>query len=142
MSLTSFFESPFYRLNYYAATASSVVLVILLESVFCCRYCKAQHHYLLCFKARGSSGKANLGDSVKQDGTSANSKAANASAVESNSSNVATAVVMIEDDQGTRYPARTLHTMKVAVKRTDISIMSIGQTRTKESRKIKAVVKC
>ncbi|XP_062711250.1 uncharacterized protein LOC134289447 [Aedes albopictus] len=141
-------------------------------SKFSCRYCKARHHSLLCFKAgdangsQGSSGKLNLGDSAKQDGTGANSKAANASAVESTSSNaaqcvssqvlLATAVVVIEDDQGSRYPARALldsgsecnfitenlyQTMKVAVKRTDISIMGIGQSSTKASRKIKAVVK-
>ncbi|XP_062698515.1 uncharacterized protein LOC134284160 [Aedes albopictus] len=141
-------------------------------SKFSCRYCKARHHSLLCFKAgdangsQGLSGKSNLGDSAKQDGTGANSKAANASAVESTSSNaaqcvssqvlLATAVVVIEDDQGSRYPARALldsgsecnfitenlyQTMKVAVKTTDISIMGIGQSSTKASRKIKAVVK-
>ncbi|XP_065078747.1 uncharacterized protein LOC135701754 [Ochlerotatus camptorhynchus] len=142
------------------------------SSKFSCRHCKGRHHSLLCYKGevsssnQGSSGRTKPGEGAKQDDSVANSKAANASAVESTSSNaaqcllsqvlLATAVVAIEDDQGSRYLARALldsgsecnfiseklcHLMNVSSQKANISILGIGQSNTKATRKVKAVVR-
>ncbi|XP_065084850.1 uncharacterized protein LOC135707056 [Ochlerotatus camptorhynchus] len=142
------------------------------SSKFSCRNCKARHHTLLCFKGEGRSSrngspeKANSGKTGNRNDSSFDPKAANAASVETASSNtaqlptsqvlLATAVVVIEDNQGSRYPARALldsgsecnfiseglsQLMKVASQKVDISILGIGQSGTRVTRKIQAVVK-
>ncbi|XP_065072758.1 uncharacterized protein LOC135697100 [Ochlerotatus camptorhynchus] len=142
------------------------------SSMFSCRNCKAGHHTLLCFKGEGRSSrngspkKANLGKSGNWNDSSSDPKAANAASVQIVSSNtaqshtsqviLATAVVVIEDNQGSRYPARALldsgsqcnfisedlsQLMKVSSEKVDVSISGIGQTGTRVNRKIQAVVK-
>ncbi|XP_065082558.1 uncharacterized protein LOC135704945 [Ochlerotatus camptorhynchus] len=142
------------------------------SSKFSCRNCKARHHTLLCFKGEGRSSrngspeKANSGKTGNRNDSSFDPKAANAASVETASSNtaqlptsqvlLATAVVVIEDNQGSRYPARALldsgsecnfiseglsQLMKVASQKVDISILGIGQSGTRVTRKIQAVIK-
>ncbi|XP_065089066.1 uncharacterized protein LOC135710421 [Ochlerotatus camptorhynchus] len=139
---------------------------------FSCCNCKARHHTLLCFKGEGRSSrngspeKANSGNSGNRNDSSSDLKAVNAASVETASSNtaqlptsqvlLATAVVVIEDSQGSRYPARALlnsgsecnfiskslsQLMKVPSQKVDISILGIGQSGTRVKRKIQAVVK-
>ncbi|XP_065084476.1 uncharacterized protein LOC135706751 [Ochlerotatus camptorhynchus] len=142
------------------------------SSKFSCRNCKARHHTLLCFKDEGRSSrngspeKTNSGNSGNRNDSSSDPKAVNAASIETASSNtaqlptsqvlLATAVVVIEDSQGSRYPARGLldsgsecnfiseslsQLMKVASQKVDISILGIGQSGTSVKRKIQAVVK-
>ncbi|XP_065087158.1 uncharacterized protein LOC135708901 [Ochlerotatus camptorhynchus] len=114
----------------------------------------------------GSPKKANSGKSGNLNDSSSDPKAANAASVQIVSSNtaqshtaqvlLATAVVVIEDNQGSRYPARALldfgsqcnfisedlsQLMKVSSEKVDVSISGVGQTGTRVNRKIQAVVK-
>ncbi|XP_065087746.1 uncharacterized protein LOC135709364 [Ochlerotatus camptorhynchus] len=139
------------------------------SSKFSCRNCKARHHTLLCegrSSRNGSPEKTNSGNSGNRNDSSSDPTAVNAASVETASSNtaqlptsqvlLATAVVVIEDSQGSRYPARALldsgsecnfiseslsQLMKVASQKVDISILGSGQSGTRVKRKIQAVVK-
>ncbi|XP_062557494.1 uncharacterized protein LOC134222349 [Armigeres subalbatus] len=141
-------------------------------SKFSCRYCKGRHHSLLCFKGGERKGSqafsrgSTSGGSPEQGSTSTNFRAANALAVESTSSNaaqcvsyrvlLATAVLIIEDDVGRRYPARALldsgsecnfisanlcEAMNVSIQKANIAIQGIGQSGVKATHKTKAVIK-
>ncbi|XP_062535419.1 uncharacterized protein LOC134204656 [Armigeres subalbatus] len=141
-------------------------------SKFSCRYCRGRHHSLLCFKggerksSQGSPRRSISGGTPKQGSISTNFRAANALAVESTSSNaaqcassqvlLATAVLVVEDDVGRRYPARALldsgsecnfisanlcEAMNVSIQKANIAIQGIGQSGVKATHKTKAVIK-
>ncbi|XP_055585295.1 uncharacterized protein LOC129738138 [Uranotaenia lowii] len=139
------------------------------NSKFWCRNCKGRHHTLVCFKGR-SDGQ--LGTS-RSSGSSSNKKHhQEATTVQTSNSAttcmmagasekvhsqvlLATAIVFIEDEMGSRFPARALldsgsesnfiseglsQQMKLSRKRVDVSILGIGQATTRVKHKIDAVI--
>ncbi|XP_055601535.1 uncharacterized protein LOC129750595 [Uranotaenia lowii] len=140
------------------------------QSKFWCRTCKGRHHTLVCFKMKGDSQPAILQtsgpstsrrDSSKESSTFQTSHVSTACLTSSDLRRsrsqvlLATAVVFIEDEMGTRYPARALldsgsesnfiserlcQLMEIKRKKVDISILGIGQVQTRVRHKIEAVV--
>ncbi|XP_058816400.1 uncharacterized protein LOC131679681 [Topomyia yanbarensis] len=150
------------------------------QSKYSCRHCKGRHHTLVCFRAgrnekpKDTAGSQGSNASVSQDNSSSSiatpsssssSQVANMAATEvslvgsvhRHSSQVllATAVVIIEDDGGTQYPARALldsgsesnfiserlsQRLKVDRDKVDISILGIGQRTSKVKQRIQATV--
>ncbi|XP_039439114.1 uncharacterized protein LOC120420194 [Culex pipiens pallens] len=144
-------------------------------SKYSCRNCKGRHHTLVCFQqqperdnavtALAVAGSNNPSNSKETQGPTtshvANMAATNPSvsgAATQAASQVllATAVVIVEDDDGNRYPARALldsgsesnfiserlaQLMKVTREKVDISVLGIGQSGTKVKHKIHATVR-
>lgn len=141
-------------------------------SKYSCRNCKGRHHTLVCFKPE------RLGDTkvavVATDSNPSNnesqmassSQVANVAATEASvsvtsqqySSQVllATAVIVVEDDEGISYMARALldsgsesnfiterlcQCMNVSRSKVDVAVSGIGQAATKVKHKIQAVVR-
>ncbi|XP_055604975.1 uncharacterized protein LOC129753201 [Uranotaenia lowii] len=134
-----------------------------------CRKCKGKHHTLVCFRVdsagnnytRPSQPLASAANSNQS--ASATTSAVNLGSVSSNmarnhSSTVllATAVVLVEDDAGKVFQARALldsgsecnfmteglcQLMKVSRKRSNISILGIGQSNTTVKHQVSAVVR-
>ncbi|XP_055634173.1 uncharacterized protein LOC129774458 [Toxorhynchites rutilus septentrionalis] len=141
------------------------------KSRFSCRTCKGRHHTLVCFKIdrEGSTkvtvvARGNHQQHRKETRSSASSstQTANVStkavcSAQQYSSQVllATAVVILVDDSGQRFPARALldsgsesnfvserlsQRMNVNRERVDISVLGIGQAATQVKHRIRAMV--
>ncbi|XP_055633439.1 uncharacterized protein LOC129773811 [Toxorhynchites rutilus septentrionalis] len=141
------------------------------KSRFSCRTCKGRHHTLVCFKIdrEGSTkvtvvARGNHQQHSKETRSSASSstQTANVStkavcSAQQYSSQVllATAVVILVDDSGQRFPARALldsgsesnfvserlsQRMNVNRERVDISVLGIGQAATQVKHRIRAMV--
>ncbi|XP_062539105.1 uncharacterized protein LOC134207398 [Armigeres subalbatus] len=142
------------------------------SSRYSCRKCKSRHHTVMCFKAEGRSSNHSSSDTgtsnegakrnspvpAQQSSTSraTGSVSSNMAKVKSSQILLATAVVIVEDNYGSRYPARALldsgsecnfiseslsRLMKVSSQKVDISIQGVGQTNTRVTRKIAATIK-
>lgn len=145
-------------------------------SKYSCKNCKGRHHTLVCFKSeREKESKVaavaggNKPSTTQDQRDSSNSSSIQVANVASSESVVsatthqpsvqvllATAVVVVEDDKGNRFPARALldsgsesnfiterlsQQMKVIRNRVDISVLGIGQTGTKVKHRIRAMVR-
>ncbi|XP_062714302.1 uncharacterized protein LOC134291052 [Aedes albopictus] len=142
------------------------------QSKYSCRNCKGRHHTLVCFKQEkerepkiAAVAGGNKPSNSKEPQES-NSQVANVAATETAVSAaalqhptqvlLATAVVMIEDDVGNRFPARALldsgsesnfitqrlsQRLQVHRDRVDISVAGIGQAATKVRQRIQAVLR-
>ncbi|XP_058816896.1 uncharacterized protein LOC131680194 [Topomyia yanbarensis] len=144
------------------------------QSKYSCRSCKGRHHTLVCFKSERDTDKDTKvaavargnKPSVPTESSNTSSQVANVAATEvlvagaahqySSQVLLATAVVVIEDDDGNRFPARALldsgsesnfvterlsQRMKVTRNRMDISVVGIGQAATKVKHRIQAVLR-
>ncbi|XP_062557605.1 uncharacterized protein LOC134222468 [Armigeres subalbatus] len=143
------------------------------QSKFSCRICKGRHHTLICFKSEkdhASTAVAGAGSnhpsSSKDFQDSSTTHVANMAATDVSTCNVtgkissrillATAVVVVEDDIGTRFHARALldsgsesnfvserliQRMKVSRNRVDVSIHGIGQGLTKVKHTVQMVIR-
>ncbi|XP_055522818.1 uncharacterized protein LOC129716998 [Wyeomyia smithii] len=83
-------------------------------SKYVCRICKEQHHTLVCFRAESNhaakeriSKDSGATKEVSSQAASTSQVSANVSGHRVSSVLLATAVVLVEDDQGFRFPART-----------------------------------
>ncbi|XP_058839042.1 uncharacterized protein LOC131694586 [Topomyia yanbarensis] len=142
------------------------------QSKFSCRNCKGRHHTMVCFKReKDSNGKGSI---VATDGNSTTAKepqasstqGANLAATDVSASNpaqqfssqvlLATAVIIVEDDDGRHIPARALldsgsesnfiterlsQRLKVKRQRVDISVLGIGQAGTKVKQRILTTIR-
>ncbi|XP_058840907.1 uncharacterized protein LOC131696380 [Topomyia yanbarensis] len=139
------------------------------QSKYSCRNCKGRHHTLVCFKSgreRDTNGSTDNSSSSKEPSTSTSSQVANMAATNISTCNaahesssqvlLATAVVMVEDDEGNQYPARALldsgsesnfiterlcQRLKVTRDKVDISVLGIGQAATRVKHRIRAMVR-
>lgn len=146
------------------------------QSKYSCRICKARHHSLVCFKSErdGESKVAAVGNdkntsSSKEsegDSNTTTSQVANVAASTISTSNsaqkhssqilLATAVIMVEDKEGTQYLARALldsgsesnfiterlcQRMRVTRDKVDVSVLGIGQTSSRVKHRIRAMVR-
>ncbi|XP_062538614.1 uncharacterized protein LOC134206888 [Armigeres subalbatus] len=149
------------------------------QSKFNCKNCKGRHHTLVCFRSeKDSSAKVAAvargnhpsipkeSSGVNEASGSGSSQVVNMVATDISVSGaahqyssqvlLATAVVVVEDDNGGRFPARALldsgsesnfiterlsQRMKTQRERVDISVRGIGQAGTKVKHKIQAVVR-
>ncbi|XP_055604180.1 uncharacterized protein LOC129752424 [Uranotaenia lowii] len=139
------------------------------QSKFSCRNCGGRHHTLVCFK--GKNGE--ISESSRSGETNGTSKRGETSCQVSNTASsscltsgvgrkancrvlLATAVVLLEDEMGNRYPARALldsgsesnfmserlsQRLKMSRKRVDVAILGIGRTSTRVKHKVQAVVR-
>lgn len=147
------------------------------SSRYTCRKCKAQHHTLVCFKGESDS-KPQAVPNVNKGGSGSNNKSsantantnqqeANAASTSTASSNMAhgrtssillaTAVVLVEDDTGSRYPARALldsgsecnfisETLSQRLnihsrEKVDVSVLGIGHVATKAKQRLQVAIK-
>ncbi|XP_038120581.1 uncharacterized protein LOC119770210 [Culex quinquefasciatus] len=144
-------------------------------SKYSCRNCKGRHHTLVCFQQQPERDNAVTALAVAGSNNPSNSKetqgpttshVANMAATKPSVSGaatqaasqvlLATAVLIVEDDDGNRYPARALldsgsesnfiserlaQLMKVTREKVDISVLGIGQSGTKVKHKIHATVR-
>ncbi|XP_062557644.1 uncharacterized protein LOC134222513 [Armigeres subalbatus] len=142
------------------------------QSKYSCKNCKGRHHTLVCFKqGKEKESKAvvvaggNQPPEPKNQRDSSNIQVANVGATKAVVSAaayqhptrvlLATAVVMIEDDIGNRFPARALldsgsesnfiterlsQRLQVHRDRVAISVAGIGQAATKVRQRIQAVL--
>ncbi|XP_058837430.1 uncharacterized protein LOC131693535 [Topomyia yanbarensis] len=143
------------------------------QSKFSCRNCKGRHHTLVCFKSeRNKDSKVTAAAASskppisKEPTTSTSTQVANVAATDvlvsgathqySSKVLLATAVVLIEDGEGNRLPARALldsgsesnfiterlsQRLKIFRDRVDISVLGIGQTGTKVKHRLRAVIR-
>ncbi|XP_055645119.1 uncharacterized protein LOC129780856 [Toxorhynchites rutilus septentrionalis] len=143
------------------------------QSRFSCRKCKGRHHTLVCFKLGkdGGTSTANSGKTSSSNNPIGGKGPTNSTHVANLASNsmisgtvqqyssqvlLATAVVLLEDDDGNQYPARALldsgsesnflsvrlsQFLKVNRDKVDISVLGIGQTSTRVNQRIYATVK-
>ncbi|XP_065094001.1 uncharacterized protein LOC135714549 [Ochlerotatus camptorhynchus] len=143
------------------------------QSKYSCRHCKGRHHSLVCFNPKGDGDKrvwaaAGCNKPIPPEDPSksrsiqvASMTATNAlvsGTVHQHASQVllATAVVIIEDDNGCRHHARALldsgsesnfiterlsQLMKVTRDRVDISVLGIGQATIKVKQTVHALVR-
>ncbi|XP_055528072.1 uncharacterized protein LOC129720607 [Wyeomyia smithii] len=141
------------------------------SSKYSCRKCKGRHHTLVCFQKNGEGEKQRT---TEEPGPSRNNavsladtstRTANTSVTEIISTNfsqkrstnilLATAVVLVEDDEGLQYPARALldsgsecnfiseqlrQMLKVSRERVDIAVLGVGQASTRVTQRIAATV--
>ncbi|XP_055527359.1 uncharacterized protein LOC129719980 [Wyeomyia smithii] len=146
------------------------------QSKYSCRNCKGRHHTLVCFKVE-RLGDTKVAMVVKERNAptkreqptashSSSSQVANVAATKVSVSNathqyssqvlLATAVIIIEDDEGVSYPARALldsgsesnfiserlcQCIKVSRKRVDVSVSGIGLATMKVKHRIHALVR-
>ncbi|XP_055589857.1 uncharacterized protein LOC129742036 [Uranotaenia lowii] len=140
------------------------------QSKFSCRYCKARHHSMVCFKSDGEARQASReqprrreeaeGLHVIQNQTAnlaaSDSTANTASQRFSSQVQLATAVILLQDDEGNQFPARALldsgsesnflsermnQLLQVPRQKVEISILGIGQTGTRVRQKVNAIVR-
>ncbi|XP_065077563.1 uncharacterized protein LOC135700834 [Ochlerotatus camptorhynchus] len=142
------------------------------QSKFSCRKCNRRHHTLVCFQpekgatmAAAAAGRNNLSNSQGSKSSNSNQPASGAT-TNTTTCNVAqkisspvllaTAVVIVEDDFGTRFNARALldsgaesnfvserlsQRMKLSRERVDISVLGIGQTTSKAKYQVQMMVR-
>ncbi|XP_055604029.1 uncharacterized protein LOC129752267 [Uranotaenia lowii] len=138
------------------------------RSKYSCRHCKGRHHSLVCFdheRAASTSSEQRRGESTRTDSATSSTQVTTSAATVTKSANtsqcsaqilLATAVVVLEDDYGNRYPARALldsgsesnlltermsQRLKVSRERVDISVIGIGQASTRVKQRIRASVR-
>ncbi|XP_058448977.1 uncharacterized protein LOC131428935 [Malaya genurostris] len=143
------------------------------QSKYSCRNCKARHHTLVCFRSEREHDKkvavvagGNNPSSSREPSNDSTIQIANVAATEVLAVNsahqsaakvlLATAIVMIEDDYGNKFPARALldsgsecnfvterlgQRMKLTRERVNISVVGIGQTASKVKYRIQAVLR-
>ncbi|XP_055613769.1 uncharacterized protein LOC129760191 [Uranotaenia lowii] len=138
------------------------------RSKYSCRHCKGRHHSLVCFdheRAASTSSEQRRGESTRTDSDTSSTQVTTSAATVTKSANtsqcsaqilLATAVVVLEDDYGNRYPARALldsgsesnlltermsQRLKVPRERVDISVIGIGQASTRVKQRIRASVR-
>ncbi|XP_058827822.1 uncharacterized protein LOC131687746 [Topomyia yanbarensis] len=138
------------------------------SSRYVCRNCKGKHHTLVCFRTDGeggresttkvanSSGNSKEGESSTRIASTPSAVSSNMSGQRSSSVLLATAIVLVEDDQGGSYQARALldsgsecnfmterlcQLMSVQRRRSDVSVYGIGQSNTKVKHKVTTTVK-
>lgn len=138
-------------------------------SKYFCRGCKGRHHTMVCFKAEKSETAkvaavtSTPTESVETSGST--SQVINMLATESSVSGsaqqfssqvlLATAVVIVEDDEGSQFPARALldsgsesnfiterlsQRIRTQREKVDISVLGIGQAAMKVKYRIQALV--
>ncbi|XP_058816239.1 uncharacterized protein LOC131679517 [Topomyia yanbarensis] len=143
------------------------------QSKFSCRNCKGRHHTMVCFKREkennAKEAKIANGENAstsKEPQTPESLQVANVAATDVSASNtvqqfssqvlLATAVVVIEDDDGRHFPARALldsgsesnfvterlsQRLKVGRQKVKISVLGIGQTATKVKQRILTTIR-
>ncbi|XP_058827557.1 uncharacterized protein LOC131687483 [Topomyia yanbarensis] len=138
------------------------------SSRYVCRNCKGKHHTLVCFRTDGEGGKESTTKGANSSGNSKEGESStriastpsavsyNMSGQRSSSVLLATAIVLVEDDQGGSYQARALldsgsecnfmterlcQLMNVQRRRSDVSVYGIGQSNTKVKYKVTTTVK-
>ncbi|XP_053686628.1 uncharacterized protein LOC128736171 [Sabethes cyaneus] len=143
------------------------------SSKYSCKRCKGRHHTMVCFKTEpdsnnrmasmeGASASPLQGDNTevttKMDSNIADRQVRSANIAQKHSSRVllATAVVIIEDDEGTSHTARALldsgsecnfvserlcKQMSITKERVDVSVVGIGVTSAKVKHMIRANIK-
>ncbi|XP_062703992.1 uncharacterized protein LOC134286395 [Aedes albopictus] len=131
-------------------------------SRFVCRNCKGKHHTLVCFRptsnedrdessvARTSAAGSSI-QSPEEPQESSSLVSSNVSGNRMSSVLLATAIVLVEDEDGNRVPARALldsgsecnfmtenlsQQLKVQRQRSDISVFGIGQASMKVKQKV------
>ncbi|XP_058816128.1 uncharacterized protein LOC131679415 [Topomyia yanbarensis] len=122
------------------------------QSKFSCRNCKGRHHTMVCFKRE----KENNAKGAKIANGENASTSKEPQAPESLQVLLATAVVVIEDDDGRHFPARALldsgsesnfvterlsQRLKVGRQKVEISVLGIGQTATKVKQRILTTIR-
>ncbi|XP_062557059.1 uncharacterized protein LOC134221908 [Armigeres subalbatus] len=142
-------------------------------SHFVCRKCKAKHHTMICFRSdradttedspphspvHAESNTASTAQRNTSPSTSAvrESVSSNTAFQRSSSVLLATAVVLVEDDTGIRFPARALldsgsecnfmteklcQRLNIQRRRSDVSVLGIGQSNTRIKHKAVATIK-
>ncbi|XP_055633144.1 uncharacterized protein LOC129773556 [Toxorhynchites rutilus septentrionalis] len=137
-------------------------------SRFVCRVCKGKHHTLVCFREENSQGNnAAEGSPVKSRESSRSSSPKEVSAVLAASTSntasycassvlLATAIVLLEDDNGTVVPARALldsgsecnfmteglnQRLKCKRRQADVAVSGIGQETTRVKHTVSATVR-
>ncbi|XP_058827050.1 uncharacterized protein LOC131687034 [Topomyia yanbarensis] len=136
------------------------------SSKFSCRSCKGRHHTMVCFKPDDENGnKASSGEGKASTSTQ-DGKVASVVATDVVTSNMAhqraskvllaTAVVLVEDDDGKRHPARALldsgsecnfvserlcKLMNISKDGVDVSVVGIGQASTRVRHQIHTTIR-
>ncbi|XP_055543240.1 uncharacterized protein LOC129728804 [Wyeomyia smithii] len=134
-------------------------------SKYVCRICKERHHTLVCFRAESNhAAKERVGkDSgttkdvfTQAASTSVTQVSANVSGHRISSVLLATAVVLVEDDQGFRFPARALlvsgsecnfmtvglaQKMKLKCRRSDVAVCGIGESTSRVKQTTNTTIK-
>ncbi|XP_055589418.1 uncharacterized protein LOC129741697 [Uranotaenia lowii] len=159
------------RLNDSKSAPSQITSHMAREcpSKFSCRNCGGRHHTLVCFKGKDGeisessrSGATNSGDQLRGETSCRASNTASTcltTGVERRANCrvlLATAVVLLEDEMGNRFPARALldsgsesnfiserlsQRLVMSRKRVDVAILGIGRTSTRVKHKVQAVVR-
>ncbi|XP_055600806.1 uncharacterized protein LOC129749761 [Uranotaenia lowii] len=143
------------------------------QSKFSCRNCGGRHHTLVCFKGKdgeisessrsGETNGTSKSNQLRKETSCQVSNTASSSCLTSGVERkahcrvlLATAVVLLEDEMGNRYPARALldsgsesnfmserlsQRLKMSRKRVDVAILGIGRTSTRVKHKVQAVVR-
>ncbi|XP_055543304.1 uncharacterized protein LOC129728864 [Wyeomyia smithii] len=129
-------------------------------SKYVCRTCKERHHTLVCFRAESNhAAKERVGKdsgTTKEASTSVTQVSANVSGHRISSVLLATAVVLVEDDQGFRFPARALldsgsecnfmtvglaQKMKLKCRRFDVAVCGIGESTSRVKQTTNTTIK-
>ncbi|XP_055623509.1 uncharacterized protein LOC129766934 [Toxorhynchites rutilus septentrionalis] len=141
------------------------------QSKYSCRHCKGRHHSLVCFKTQREGNPKSISTATPCASTSggnepSTSQMANVAATDSSISNtvqrcasqvlLATAIVIVEDDEGVRFPARALldsgsesnfiteklsQRLRVHRDRVDISVLGIGSLASNAKQRIRAKIR-
>ncbi|XP_062557788.1 uncharacterized protein LOC134222645 [Armigeres subalbatus] len=146
------------------------------QSKYLCRNCKGRHHTLVCFKPeRGGEGKVtavakgnipssnkegqgapNLNSSQMANTAATNTTVSNAAQQYSSQVLLATAIIVMVDNNGNQHLARALldsgsesnflterlcQRMKVTRNKVDISVLGIGQASTRVKQRVRAMVR-
>ncbi|XP_055526989.1 uncharacterized protein LOC129719622 [Wyeomyia smithii] len=134
-------------------------------SKYVCRICKEKHHTLVCFRAESNhAAKERISKdsgvtkevSSQAASTSGTQVSANVSGHKISSVLLATAVELVEDDQGFRFPARALldsgsecnfmtvglaQKMKLKRQRSDVAVCGIGDSSTRVKQTANTTIK-
>ncbi|XP_062557632.1 uncharacterized protein LOC134222502 [Armigeres subalbatus] len=135
-------------------------------SKYVCRSCKGKHHTLVCFHSENTSRRGASADrpstSSAQFSSETNSNAVDTTVSSNMAINhsapvlLATAIVLVEDDEGVAFPTRALldsgsecnfmaerlcQKMKIKRKRSNIDVVGIGQSNMKVRHRVEAKIK-
>ncbi|XP_062542067.1 uncharacterized protein LOC134210059 [Armigeres subalbatus] len=135
-------------------------------SKYVCRSCKGKHHTLVCFHSENTSRRGASADrpstSSAQFSSETNSNAVDTTVSSNMAINhsapvlLATAIVLVEDDEGVAFPTRALldsgsecnfmaerlcQKMKIKRKRSNIDVVGIGQSNMKVRHRVQAKIK-
>ncbi|XP_055604819.1 uncharacterized protein LOC129753050 [Uranotaenia lowii] len=128
-------------------------------SKFVCHNCKGKHHTLICFRSEGATA-SNSGtmrrNSRNSEPPSTETVASNIARRSASTVLLATAVVLVEDNNGFSYPARALldsgsecnfmaehlcQRLGVCRQRSNVSVMGIGQSTSEVKHQVTAIIK-